>query len=169
MGSIASQITGVSIVYSTICSDADQRKNQSSVSLASVRGIHRWPANSPHKAPVTRKVFPLDDFIMKRYIGGLNVNQLFILSQVICGCWYFAHNSDWLNYCVYKWFDIIVVVCIVWQLLYGGWPITSMVVAGMWPLQSCCPNNRKTNNTGVELPRSYGCVHTRSSMPHKTW
>ena len=42
MRAIASQITSVSIVCSTICSDADQRKHQSSASLAFVRGIHRW-------------------------------------------------------------------------------------------------------------------------------
>ena len=58
------QITGVSIVYSTVCSDADQRKHQSSASLAFVRGIHRWPVNSPHKWPVTRKMGPFDDVIM---------------------------------------------------------------------------------------------------------
>ena len=41
MGSIASQITSLTIVYSNIYSDTDQRKQQSSVSLAFVRGIHR--------------------------------------------------------------------------------------------------------------------------------
>ena len=45
-------------------SDADQRKHQSSASLAFARGIHRWPVNSPHKGPVTRKMFPFDDVIM---------------------------------------------------------------------------------------------------------
>ena len=59
MSSIASQITGVTIVCSTVASGADQRKHQSSASLAFVRGIHRWPVNSPHKRPVTRKMFPL--------------------------------------------------------------------------------------------------------------
>ena len=29
-----------------------------------MRGIHRWPANSPHKGPVTRKIFPFDDIII---------------------------------------------------------------------------------------------------------
>ena len=29
-----------------------------------MRGIHRWPVNSPHKGPVTRKMFPFDDVIM---------------------------------------------------------------------------------------------------------
>ena len=46
---------------------ADQRKHQSSASLAFVRGIHRRPVNSPHKGPVTRKVFPFDDVIMDYY------------------------------------------------------------------------------------------------------
>ena len=48
----------------TVYSGADQRKHQSSTSLAFVRGIHRWPVNSPHKWPVARKMFPFDDVIM---------------------------------------------------------------------------------------------------------
>ena len=64
MSAMASQITSVAIVYSTVYSGADQRKHQSSASLAFVRGIHRWPVNSPHKWPATRKRFPLDDVIM---------------------------------------------------------------------------------------------------------
>ena len=52
------------IVYTTVYSDADQSKHQSSASLAFVRGIHRGPVNSPHKWPVTRKMFPFDDVIM---------------------------------------------------------------------------------------------------------
>ena len=65
MDTIASQITSLAIVYSTGYSDADQRKHQSSVSLAFVWGIHRGPMNSPHKWPVTRKMFRFDDVIMK--------------------------------------------------------------------------------------------------------
>ena len=64
MGAIASQITSLTIVYSIVYSDADQRKHQSSTSLAFLRGIHRGPVNSPHKGPVTRKMFPFDDVIM---------------------------------------------------------------------------------------------------------
>ena len=64
MGATASQITSLTIVYSTVYSGADQRKHQSSGSLAFVRGIHRWPVNSPHKWPVTRKMFPFDDVTM---------------------------------------------------------------------------------------------------------
>ena len=64
MSAMASLIIGVSIVYSTVCSGADQRKHQSSASLICVRGIHQWPVNSPHKEPVTRKMLPFDDVIM---------------------------------------------------------------------------------------------------------
>ena len=64
MTDMASQITRLTIVYSAVYSDADQRKHQGSASLAFVRGIHRWPVNSPHKGPVTRKMFPFDDTIM---------------------------------------------------------------------------------------------------------
>ena len=64
MSMIASQITSLTIVYSTVYSDADQRKHQSSASLAFVWGIHRGPVNSPHKWPVTRKMSPFDDVIM---------------------------------------------------------------------------------------------------------
>ena len=64
MSKMASQITGVSIVYSNVCSGADQRKHQSCASLAFVEGIHQWAVTSPHKGPVTRKMFPFDDVIM---------------------------------------------------------------------------------------------------------
>ena len=64
MGAIASQVTSLTVVYSTIYSDADKKKHQSSASLAFVRGIHRGSANSPHKWPVTQKMFPFDDVIM---------------------------------------------------------------------------------------------------------
>ena len=62
-----SQISSLQI-YSTVYSGADHRKHQSSASLAFVRGIHRWPVNSPHKGPVTRKTFPFDYIIVNTYI-----------------------------------------------------------------------------------------------------
>ena len=64
MGVMTSLITSLTIVYSTVYSDADQRKHQSSASLAFVWGIHRLPVNSPHKWPVTQKMFPFDDVMM---------------------------------------------------------------------------------------------------------
>ena len=64
MGAIASLITSLMIIYSTVHSSTNQRKQQCSASLAFVRGIRRWPVNSPHKGPVTRKMFPFEDVIM---------------------------------------------------------------------------------------------------------
>ena len=64
MGAIASQITSLAIAYSTVYLYAHQRKHHSSASLTFVRGIHRWPVNSPHKRPATRRMCPFDDVIM---------------------------------------------------------------------------------------------------------
>ena len=71
MGAMASQTTGVFIVCSRVCSGADQRKYQSSASLAFVRGIHRWPVDSPHKGPVTQKMFPFDDIMCAQILPKL--------------------------------------------------------------------------------------------------
>ena len=59
---------------------AHQRKHQSSSSLAFVRGIHRRSVNSPHKWPVTQKMFPFDDVIMGFGFGfgGLNLQIPYI-------------------------------------------------------------------------------------------
>ena len=83
MSAMASQITSVMIAYSTVCSGADQRKHQSPASLAFVRGIHRWPVNSPHKGPVTRKMFPFDDVIMflSKINPWQNITHTFLLSS----------------------------------------------------------------------------------------
>ena len=64
MSVMVSQITSLTIVYSTVYSGTYERKHQISASLAVLRGIHRWPVNAPHKGPVTRKMFPFDDVIM---------------------------------------------------------------------------------------------------------
>ena len=64
MGPMASEITNLTIVYSTVYLGADQRKHQSSASLAFVQGIHRWPVKSSHRWSVTRKMSPFDDVIM---------------------------------------------------------------------------------------------------------
>ena len=69
MSAVASQITSVSIVCSASYLGADQRKPQSPVSLAFVRGFHWWSVDSPHKGPVTRKMLSFDDVIMIRPIA----------------------------------------------------------------------------------------------------
>ena len=78
IGTMASQITSLTAVYTTDYSGADQRKYQSSASLAFVWGIHRWPVNSPHKWPVTRKMFQFDDVII-----GLTLHTEYYKTQSI--------------------------------------------------------------------------------------
>ena len=68
MDAIASQITSLTIVYSTVYLGTNQRTHSCSASLAFVRGIHWWPVNSPHKWPVTQKMFPFDDVVMQFYL-----------------------------------------------------------------------------------------------------
>ena len=63
MGAIASLITILTIVYSTVYSDADKKTSKLRVTGLGV-GNHRGSVNSPHKWPVTRKMFPFDDVIM---------------------------------------------------------------------------------------------------------
>ena len=67
MTMLASQITSLTVVYSIVYSGVNQRKPQSSASLAFVREIYRGPVNFPHKWPVTRKMFPFDDVIMNQW------------------------------------------------------------------------------------------------------
>ena len=96
MGTMVSQITSLTIVYSTIYSDSDQRKHQSSTSLAFVWGIHRWLVNSPHKWPVMQKKFPFDDIIM-------NLMFVFYRMWFVARCYCSASGS----------YQIPPIVCIV--------------------------------------------------------
>ena len=77
---MASQIPSLTVVYLTVNTSTDQRKHQSSASLAFVRGIHRGPVNFPHKGPVTRKMFPFDDVIMHK---GPVIRKEFLCHDVI--------------------------------------------------------------------------------------
>ena len=61
---MATQITSLTIVYTTVYSGTDQRKHQRSASLVFVWGVHRWPMNAPHNGPVMRKMFQFDDVIL---------------------------------------------------------------------------------------------------------
>ena len=100
------------IVYSILYSGADQRKHQSSASLAFMRVIHRGPVNSPHKWPVTRKMFPFDDVIMCR----LSFNQI--------SCWNgMSSKTNDLSQDKYTWppqNDSHCLHCMVCVVLVGG-------------------------------------------------
>ena len=88
MSAMASRMTGISIVCSTVCLCADQRK--SSKTLAFVRGIHRQPVDSPHKGPVKRKLFPFYDVIMSSSSSSNNVRLPNFVSTLISS---FANND----------------------------------------------------------------------------
>ena len=62
MDTVASEITSLTIVYSSVYSGADQIKYRSPASLAVTGGF-------PHKGPITREKFPFDDVIMRDYIS----------------------------------------------------------------------------------------------------
>ena len=80
---MTSQITSLTIVYSTVYSGADQRKHQRSTSLAFVRWMHRWPVNSLHKGLIKRKMFPFDDVIMiQRFLEDRHLTVLMPKSSV---------------------------------------------------------------------------------------
>ena len=64
MSTIASQTTSLTIVSSTVYSDADKKKTSKLRVTGLCAGIHRGPVNSPRKWPVTLEMFPFDDVIM---------------------------------------------------------------------------------------------------------
>ena len=125
----AFQITIVSIVYSTVCSGADQRKHQSSASLAFVRGIHRWPVNSPHKGPVTQKCFHLmtsslsgvpDYFDRNKILSGYDLSH-YQVPHCIRVFFYFVwfvfihHNFQfYFKLCTY-WNILLIIFCFIWS------------------------------------------------------
>ena len=97
MGAMTSQITSLMIVFSTVYSGADQRKHQSSASLAFMPEIHRWPVNFPHKWPVKLKIFTFDDVIMERTVFSQMITtdtQLPVYESQVHVCVYFSSKSD---------------------------------------------------------------------------
>ena len=55
-----------------------------------VRRIHRWTVNSPHKGPITRKMFSFDDVIMRRTTSLVDV----------CHAISYYWSSVWRNHSV---------------------------------------------------------------------
>ena len=98
MGAMASQVTSVPIVYSTVGPGAEQRIHQSSASLAFVWGIHRWPVNSPHKRPAENVS------IWWRHLD-LLLEHVAIVCQIYVPTWDILQGSsrlrDWLS--LWRW------------------------------------------------------------------
>ena len=124
MGAMGSQIDSLTIVYSAVWSGADQRKHQSSASLAFVWGIHRSPVNSSHKGPVTRKMFPFDDVIMgnspMRYChaGGTLSSMTLIFENMGNVTWYARCTNDKMEASLWKKYSVVTGVSNHRQLRY---------------------------------------------------
>ena len=117
MSAMASQISGVSIVCWNVCSGADQRKHQSSVSLTFVRKINRWPVDSPQKGSVKRKMFAFDS-----NYDWYSISVTSIVNAISCyiglrynGTWPYHHINVWtFNHCIALTHETIVyAVCAV--------------------------------------------------------
>ena len=110
MGSMTSQITNLTIVYSAIYSGADQRKHQKLCVTGLCVGNSPGQVNSPHKWPVTRKMFPFDDVIMYVQIN-------------LCYSWY-CHLCDGIFYVHILSYRIICTLCF--------WHITIIMFILVW-------------------------------------
>ena len=138
MGTIASQITSLSIVYSIVYSDADQRKHQSSTSLTFVRGIHRGPVNSPHKWPVTREMFPFDDVIMH---------------WSKCKLWEKVRHSSHV---------FTLIICrhgAIWHQWHMGWPDLSDHTMDPLQVVGSTPNLTTGHGNAGGFKKQHSCMH----------
>ena len=124
----ASQIPSLRIVYSTVYSGADQRRRQSSASMAFVRGFHRGPVNSPHKWPVTRKMFPFDDVIM------ISQTLLTTLPQYNVACIHdvamFGMCLIWCRYLYMFWYQIALISMSFDTLIYRVYMLNGILFGG---------------------------------------
>ena len=158
LSEMASQINSLTIVYSTVYSNADRRKHQSSASLASMWGIHRWPVNSPHKGPVTRKMLPFDDVIILR----LHINKKDMYrSAMQCVAWW-RHVMKMLKRRIHVITSTCYPTCIRVDIIQSGvrwqtWPgIPHRVLEGVDYILS----------KGVPLgPRGLQWVHRDETIP----
>ena len=96
MGTMASQITNLMIIYLPVYSGGDQRKHQSPASLAFVRRIHWWPVNSPHKGPARLAIRSWPSLLL---------------------CWWSAtvHQKVELKY-IYRWYNHLFIWVILWPM-----------------------------------------------------
>ena len=145
VSTIASQITSLAIVYSTAYSGADQCKHQSSASLTFVRGIHRWPVNSPQKRLVMRKMFPFDKAI--HHVIGLHIVTTTTYGTASVGKNY-QHANSRFSQC------LCVRLCISFTMMNKEWcklewrnscPLMRELFLCLFPGLG----NKYENNTGV--------------------
>ena len=106
MSAIASEITTLTIVYSTVYSDADQRKHQSSASLAFVWGIHRDRWIPRTKGQLRGKCFHLMtsscDVLMRHLLWSIEVSRFWwaIPKNVILKNVFMCKEPSAHGYCI---------------------------------------------------------------------
>ena len=128
-----SQITGIWTVCSLVCSGAHQRNHQSSVLLTFVRGIHQWLVDSPHKGPVTRKMFPFDYIIMIR--SGTALQHL-----VPVGLLWHVYMMKWKCFLHYRpSVRRIMTLCEGTPPVTGGFPLQRTTIEKLWLLDCTKP------------------------------
>ena len=139
--------TSLTIVYSTVYSGVNQQKHQSSASLVFVWGIHRWPVNSRHKRPVTRKMFPFDDVIIQflKFSNAVNIVHKYYI--------YLKNNLVDKIY-IYK---LLSITIIHWILKTLQWRNMSIMVSQSIATIVCTSNklvnsnNNNNNNNNKKI------------------
>ena len=161
MSAMASQITSLTIVYSTDYSGADQRRHQSSASVVFARGIHLWPVNSLHKGPVTRKMLPFDDVIRRYRHNSILIcgprswtsSMLGRISCRYCDAWQTWNIDNWTsilrNTALTCPFSMLTTVTPNHLLMFDDWRIicNRVMPTGQWRV--ICISNRVCNTTEI--------------------
>ena len=134
MGAMASRISSLAFVCTTVYSGADQRQHQSSASQAFVLGIHRGPVNSPHKRPVTRKMSQFDDVIMNlsntiwinNYIHYKVWDEIIypfpnFIGGTVEVCGWISNFIPHFTVCVITYLCWVLIKCCTWGFYIGFW------------------------------------------------
>ena len=150
MGTMASQITSLTIVYNNRLERRRSKKTSKLRVTGLCEGIHRWPVNSPHKGPVTRKMFPFDDVIMITTAPLISRNIIFKLWQLPKRPWRECYQYDVISvsvsrittgmpdkskyYCCHCPIHIIVT----WQGITDKFSLYRSFLKREWSFPWCC-------------------------------
>ena len=94
-------------LFDNFCNSTTKRTSKDSHYWLFVRGIHRWPVNSPHKKPIIQKVLPSHGVIME-----LEWHPVFMLTRHLSVSdmtykWQNKKNAKLLAASIYAWFGLV--------------------------------------------------------------
>ena len=156
MTTMASQITSLTVVYSTVYSDADQRKHQSSASLAFVRGIHRDRWIPRTKGQLHGKCFHL---MTSTWLNTILAIWVWLNNEHTKPTQCNAHYNGISSFCTNACFQTVAHIdpanrnrltlqpCLTFQLnelVFGG--LLPICVSGLNTLRWNCDHNKETFN-----------------------